>query len=268
MQTATFPRLARLEAIEEGAAAFYRFARTARRPLRPHAPRSPRPWTFSTDDGRLRLRRPDEAPGHVEVSADARRPRRDPPHVPEARRPLRPGHAGGPHGRVSASRSTSAATASASSKTSTRGWMEAMIPGRDFCATGVQFYALQVTGGEPGRPTRGLNVVITGAGERAALMLDRDRSGSPRRRGRGRGRAARGAPGLLDRRLRSKSIGAGGGDSPRLLTVHKHSAPVVTFRRSRCLRWSGVAIGALWFFSRLLTPTPPSCDSSLQPSRS
>ncbi len=52
-------------------------------------------------------------------------------------------------------------------------WMEALIPGRDFCATGVQFYALAVTGGEAGRPTRGLNVLITGLGERAALLLDR-----------------------------------------------------------------------------------------------
>lgn len=51
-------------------------------------------------------------------------------------------------------------------------WMEALITDRDFILSGVQVYALQVTGGEPGRPTRGLNVVITGIGERAAKVLD------------------------------------------------------------------------------------------------
>ncbi len=51
-------------------------------------------------------------------------------------------------------------------------WIEALIPSRDFCMTGVQFYALAVTGGEPGKPTRGLNLIITGTGERAALLLD------------------------------------------------------------------------------------------------
>lgn len=51
-------------------------------------------------------------------------------------------------------------------------WMEALITERDFILSGVMFYALQVTGGEPGRPTRGLNVVITGAGERALKLLE------------------------------------------------------------------------------------------------
>lgn len=50
-------------------------------------------------------------------------------------------------------------------------WIEAMITERDFCLSGVMFYALQVTGGESGRPTRGLNVVITSAGERAAKLF-------------------------------------------------------------------------------------------------
>jgi hypothetical protein len=56
-------------------------------------------------------------------------------------------------------------------------WMLAMLQttatGQIAPGVGVNFYALQVTGGEPGRPTRGLNVVITGAGERAALLLER-----------------------------------------------------------------------------------------------
>jgi hypothetical protein len=56
-------------------------------------------------------------------------------------------------------------------------WMLAMLQttatGQIAPGVGVNFYALQVTGGEVGRPTRGLNVVITGAGERAALLLER-----------------------------------------------------------------------------------------------
>ena len=171
MQSATFPRLARLEAIEEGAASFYEFARMAgaRFDLTQKVSDA---VDFSADNGGSTFALPTKLQGtskfqptlaalgaipHKYRKLVAR-------FVPDTR-----------EGRTGAYRLAFyfGGDRLGFLQDKHAGWMEAMIPGRDFCATGVQFYALQVTGGEPGRPTRGLNVVITGAGERAALMLDR-----------------------------------------------------------------------------------------------
>ena len=171
MQTATFPRLARLDAIEEGAHSFYRFAlrHGVRFDLRQKVQQATQ---FTMDAGGSAFAIPTKLQGtsrfQPTLAALAAIPhtyrKLVASFVPDTR-----------EGRTGAFRLALYFGGDRLGFIQDKhlGWIEALVPGRDFCATGVQFYALQVTGGEPGRPTRGLNIVITGAGERAALMLDR-----------------------------------------------------------------------------------------------
>lgn len=171
MQTATFPRLARLDAIEEGAHAFYRFAlrQGARFDLRAKVQEATQ---YTMDAGGSAFAVPTKLVGTSKFQPTLAALGAIPhtyrklvaAFVPDTR-----------EGRAGAFRLALYFGGDRLGFLQDKhvAWMEALVPARDFCATGVQFYALQVTGGEPGRPTRGLNVVITGAGERAALMLDR-----------------------------------------------------------------------------------------------
>lgn len=168
MQSATFPRLARLDAIENGAHAFYRLAARVgvRFDLRQKVQEATQ---FSMEAGGSTFALPTKLVGTSRFQP-ALAALGAIPHtyrqlvgrfVPDAR-PGKDGFrlalffGGDCLGYLQDKHMQ---------------WMDALITERDFCLSGVMFYALQVTGGEPGRPTRGLNVVVTGIGERAEKVL-------------------------------------------------------------------------------------------------
>lgn len=174
MTTTTAPRLARLYAIEEGAGAFFRFAR--RQGVRfDLAEKIREAVTFSAEAGGSTFAFPTKLSGtgkaQEALAALAAVPHRFRELTPRVVPDTRPGREG--RDRV-ALYFGGDRLGSVQDKHLT--WLLPMTNGDNlhrFAGTGLGFYVLQVTGGQPGRPTRGLNVVITGAGERARLLLER-----------------------------------------------------------------------------------------------
>jgi hypothetical protein len=178
MDTSTFPRLARLDAIEEGAHAFYRFA--LRHGVRFDLRRKVQEATqFTMEAGGSSFAVPTKLQGTSKhqptlaaLGAIPHKYRKLTARVVPDTRPSKNAErrvslyfGGDPLGYVQDKHTA---------------WMLAMLQttatGQIALGVGVNFYALQVTGGEPGRPTRGLNVVITGVGVRAALLLEQAES--------------------------------------------------------------------------------------------
>lgn len=180
MQTATLPRLAREEAVEAGASAFYLFLRSVGQTgngLRFDLTRKVEDATeYSIREGGSTFAVPTKLQGTsrfqptlAALGAIPHKYRKLAARVVPDTRVGKDGqrrvalHFGGD--RVGYVQDKHAP------------WMLAMLlttaTGQVAPGVGVNFYALQVTGSEPSRPTRGLNVVITGCGERSMLLLER-----------------------------------------------------------------------------------------------
>ena len=173
------PRLARERAVENGAAAFYRFALqhgadSQRLDLRRKVEQA---QDYTIEAGGSSFAVPTKLKGTKQFQATLAAlgaiPHRYRKLVARVVPDTRPGHTG----------ESRLALAFGGDRVGYvqdkhRAWLLPMLTttrtGQVAPLIGVGFYALQVTGGEPGRPTRGLNVVVTGAGERAALLMDHE----------------------------------------------------------------------------------------------